>query len=347
MKAKKTTKAPMYLRASGWKTWQACALSLTLKDVTPFPPEQDEFAAEGTAIHAAIEADLIAGRPIDAKRFDPETEALVDFAVRVTRTEAAGERIHTEVSASTKVKAVGIGGTADAVIHGKTSLTVIDFKTGWKKVEAEGNEQLKIYAHLNAKPGQTEWRGVIINARLNNISNTGPHALDPKYLSGLAADAVARVKAKQTQVGNHCTYCPALAVCQPVRVAIKKWLTPGADDGIKNRKDDWAEMLNIIKPAENLFKRIKSDALKYTELGGELPGVSVEYSGGSRAWPRDLSPAALADRLGVKVETLTNTYLISPSEAEKAGVSRDKIQAVAVQPMRRGLKISTPKKDSK
>jgi len=344
MKAKKTTKpaAPgIYLRASGWRTWQACALSLTLKDVTPFPPEADEFAAEGTAIHAAIEAD-IKGTPREPQ--DVETEAVINFAVRTAITEADGAPIHTEVSASTKVKAVGIGGTADAVIHGKTSLTVIDFKTGWKKVEAEHNEQLKIYAHLNAKPGQTHWRGVIINARLNNISNTGPHALDPKFLPGLAADAVARVKAGQVQVGNHCTYCSALSVCVPVREAIKKWLTPGADDGIKNRKDDWAEMLNIIKPAENLFKRIKSDALKYTELGGELPGVSVEYSGGSRAWPRDLSPAALADRLGVKVETLTDTYLISPAEAEKAGVSRDKIQAVAVQPMRRGLKISTPKK---
>jgi len=346
---KKTTKekkpkAPtLYLRASAWRVWQTCALSLIFKDVTPFPPAEDEFAAEGTKIHAAIENDI---KGNFREKLDVETEAVIDFAVRVTRTEAQGLHIRTEVFNDARVGGVTIGGTSDALVDGEENLTVIDFKTGWKKQEAEGNEQLKIYAHLNAKRGHKTWTGVIINARMNSISTTGPHPFDAKYLTGLAADAKKRTAAKQVQVGNHCAYCPALARCEPVREAIKKWIAPGADDGIKNRRDDWSEMLNIIKPAETLFKRVKSDALKYVELGGEIPGVSVEFSGGMRAWPRDLSVAALAERLGVKQEKLIAAVeIVSPAQAEeKKIVTREKIQAVAIQPMRRGLKITVAKK---
>ena len=337
----------LYLRASGWKVWQTCALSLIVKDETPFPPEQDEFAAEGTKIHAAIEAELKGhGHEYKAREFyDVETEAVIDFAVRVTKSEAAGLPVRCEVFNDCKIQGVTIGGTADAIIDGETVLTIVDFKTGWVKQEAENNEQLKIYAHLNAKRGQTSWRGVIINARLNSISMTGPHPFDKKYLAGLAADAKKRVAVVQTQVGNHCTYCPALARCKPVRAAIEKWLVPGADDGIKNRKDDWSEMLNLAKPADKLFKRIKSDALKYVELGGEIPGVSIEYSGGTRAWPKDLALPALAEKLGVEPGALLGEIpVMSPAQAEEKGVPREKISAVAIQPMRRGLKISLPKK---
>jgi hypothetical protein len=342
---KKQKSQSIFLRASGWKVWTVCGLSLVLKDETPFPPEQDEFALEGTKIHAAIEADL---KGIARDKYDVETEAVIDFAVRVTKAEAQAFPIRTEVFNSAKIKGVTIGGTADALIDSDDNLTVIDFKTGWKKVEAAENEQLKIYAHLNAKRGQKTWSGVIINARLNSISTTGPHLFDKKYLAALADDATKRAKAKQTQVGNHCATCPALAVCVPVRDSIKKWVTPGADDGIKNRKDDWSELLNVIKPAEVLFKRIKSDATKYVELGGEIPGVSIEFSGGTRSWPNDLAPAALAERLGVDLKKLVaDVKIVSPAQAEENKIApREKINAVAIQPMRRGLKIGVAKKKS-
>ena len=338
--AKKAKSPALFLRASGWKTWQACSLSLILKDETPFKPDSDEFAAEGTKIHAAIEADL---KGTTREKYDLETEAVIDFAVRVAKTEAQGAPIRTEVFNSAKVKGITIGGTADALIDAETHLTVIDFKTGWMQVDAAENEQLKIYAHLNAKQGQKTWSGVIINARLNTISQTGPHPFDKKYLPGLAADAAARVAKVQTQVGNHCAYCPALAVCKPVRAAIQKWLVPGMDDGIKHRKNDWLEMLSLAKPAEKLFDRVKSDAMKYLELGGEIPGVSVAFSGGSRAWPRDMILSVLADKLGIDRERLVEEKVISPAEAEKRGVPRDKITAVAIQPMRRGLKVGAVK----
>lgn len=207
------------------------------------------------------------------------------------------------------------------------------------------NTQLKMGAHLGHKQHHKFWRGVIINARLNHISMTGPHPIEKNYLKELAADAVKRVAVVQTQVGNHCAFCPALSVCKPVRAAIQKWLVPGADDGLRSRREDWVELLSIIKPAENLFKRVKSDAVKYLELGGDLPGVSFEFSGGSRAWPRDLPLKELAAKLAVPVEALSETSLISPAQAEKNGVSRELIQAVAIQPLRRGLKIGTVKKE--
>lgn len=352
--AKKKTKGksqPLYLRAQAWRTWEACALSLILKDETPFPPEADEDAdaAEGTLIHAAIESDL---KGVAREKLTVEMEAVVNFAVRFTKSEAGDNAIKTETFHEQKVLGVRQACRTDAEIDAGDVLTIIDFKTGWKINEAETqkggkiipNTQLKMGAHLARKQSHKAWRGIIVNARMNSIKITGPHPFEKDYLKNLAADAKKRVAAVQTQVGNHCAYCPALAVCKPVRASIKKWVKPGADDGIKNRKDDWSEVLNLIKPATNLFKRIKSDALKYIDLGGEIPGVSVELSGGTRVWPNDLSDAALADRLGVTVDDLTTQKLLSPAQAEEKGVPAEKIKAVAIQPLRRGLKISVAKK---
>lgn len=327
----------LYLRASAWRTWQTCALSLILKDETPFAPESDAFAAEGTALHAAIESELT-GKA--RATLDVEHEAIVRFAVDATKIETSKNKIKCEQFIDyPAAPAVKISGTADVVIDEGDTICIIDHKTGWKAVEAENNAQLKIYAHLFAGREHKKWRGVIINARLNSISYTGPHDIEKNYLRAIATDAKKRASAKQTKTGNHCAYCAALAICKPVREDIKKWLSPGADDGIKDRKADWQELLSLAKPAEKLFERAKADALKYIDLGGEIPGVGVEYSGGSRAWPRDLDTESLAARLGVAVETITETKTISPAQAEKVGVSRDAIRAIAIQPTRRGLKI--------
>jgi hypothetical protein len=130
-----------------------------------------------------------------------------------------------------------------------------------------------------------------------------------------------------------------LAVCQPFRNELEKWLSPGVEDGIKNRKEDWVRLLSIMKPAEKLFERVKADALKYLELGGELPGVSIDYSGGTRAWPAGLPVSEIAAQLGIDENALYDKKIISPAELERRGVPREKINAVAVQPTRRTLKV--------
>jgi len=339
--SKRKKSESLLLRASSWQTWRKCALSLKLKDESPFrerekDTKEDEYAAEGTRIHAAIEADL---KGQSRERFDIETEAIINFAVNAAKIEASSDKLESEVFASVLTRGVTIAGTADAVIHREDEIVIIDFKTGYKEISAENNEQLKIYAHLLQRQGQKTWRGIIVNARLNSISYTGPHEFEKKYLSSLIADALERLKNKQYAVGNHCTYCPVLAVCQPFRAELAKWLEPGVEDGIKNRKEDWVRLLALMKPAEKLFERVKADALKYIELGGELPGVSVEFSGGNRAWPAGLPAAEIAAQLGVDESELYDKKIISPAELERRGVSREKINAVAVQPTRRTLKV--------
>jgi CRISPR/Cas system-associated exonuclease Cas4 (RecB family) len=337
--SKRKKSESLLLRASSWRTWQKCALSLKLKDESPFrekDTKEDEYAAEGTRIHAAIEADL---KGQSREKFDVETEAIVSFAVNAAKTEASSDKLESEVFASVLKRGVTIAGTADAVIHRDDELVIIDFKTGYKEISAESNEQLKIYAHLLQRQGQKTWRGIIVNARLNSLSYTGPHEFEKRYLSGIITDVLQRLKSKQHVVGSHCAYCSALAVCQLFRVELTKWLIPGIEDGIKNRKEDWVRLLALIKPAEKLFERVKADALKYIELGGELPGVSVEFSGGTRAWPTGLPAAEIATQLGVDESALYDKKIISPAELERRGVPREKINAVAVQPMRRTLKV--------
>jgi len=342
MSVSKRKKSEAYvLRASAWRTWQKCALSLKLKDESLFrerekDTKEDEYAAEGRKIHAAIESDL---KGQSREKLDIETEAIVSFAVNVAKTEAGSDKIESEVFASVLTRGITISGTADAVIHRDDELVIIDFKTMYKEISAENNEQLKIYAHLLQRQGQKTWRGIIVNARLNSISYTGPHEFEKRYLSGLIADVLERLKTNQHVVGSHCAYCSVLAVCQLFRVELTKWLVPGVEDGIKNRKDDWVRLLAIMKPAEKLFERVKADALKYIELGGELPGVSVEFSGGTRAWPAGVPAAEIASQMGIDESALYDKKIVSPAELERRGVPREKINAVAVQPTRRTLKV--------
>ena len=72
------------------------------------------------------------------------------------------------------------------------TVTVIDHKTGWREVEAEGNSKLKLYAHMEAAQNDTikRWHGVIVNARFNSTSYTGGE-IDPYYLCLLSTSDAA------------------------------------------------------------------------------------------------------------------------------------------------------------
>lgn len=323
-------------RPSQWRVWSKCALSLTFPPPSEFEYTGDTYADEGTLLHAAIEASLKNQKVENA--LTVEQQAIVNFAVHAAQNEFGHGDFETEKSLKKVVGGVTFAGTADAMQIEDDTIIIVDHKTGWKDVPAENNLQLKIYAHLAATPKAKNWRGVIINARLNTINFTSG-VIDPKFLATLAADVKKRVGAKQTKTGEHCTTCPALSICHLVRVAIKKWLEPAATDGIKNRKADWLELLSLAKPAEKLFERVKTDAKTYLELGGKIDGVSISVDAGNRAWPRSFDVAALAAVLDTTVEELTVKKIISPAEAEKAGIDKDKINAIVIRPARQSLKI--------
>ncbi|MCK9432547.1 MAG: DUF2800 domain-containing protein [Candidatus Omnitrophica bacterium] len=323
---------------SAWMVWEKCALSLQAVK-SPLVLERDEYAKEGTRLHAII-ADILRD-PDYAVSADSDDTALIRFAVETVRQELNGNvNYAVESGLSVKIKNVQFSGTADVIATKDDLVTVMDHKMGWREVEAEGNNQLKLYAHIEAARNEKikRWKGVIINARFNSVSYTGGE-IDPNYLSNTATDLLARTAKKQFAAGNHCAYCQRLSTCAKIRAAIIKWTRPGAIDSITRTPEKLAEALRLAKPAEKLFETIKKEAQLFMDLGGALPGVTVEYTAGTRAWPRDMNRLDIAARIGVEIKNMIEETFKSPAQAEKVGADKDAINSIVVRPPRKGFKF--------
>jgi hypothetical protein len=320
--------------------WEKCALSLQ-NVKTSFQLERDEYALAGTALHKAI-SDTLLWKEVVLENDDDAS--LVRFAVDTTKAElsgcAKGDLFNVEKSVEIIVNGVRFSGVIDCDAVKGDTIIVIDHKTGWREVEAEGNSQLKIYAHAKAKENKTikKWRGIIINARFNSVSFTGGD-IEPDYLSNTAKDILDRTAKKQLKTGNHCAYCQRLTTCKPLRDAIALWIKPGAIDSITREPERLAEALRLAKPAEKLFDTIKKEAQLFIDLGGAIPGVTVEYTAGQRTWPRDVSVIDIAGKIGIETIKMLESSIISPAEATRRGADKDAINAIAIRPPRKGFKF--------
>jgi len=322
---------------SAWMVWEKCALSLQAVK-SPLILERDEYAKEGTRLHGMIAAELTGAyhTPLEG-----DDAALVRFTVETVRRELYDHEAYAiEHSLVTKVKNVLFSGTVDCMAVAGDAVTVIDHKMGWREVEAEGNSQLKLYAHMEAAQNDTikRWHGVIVNARFNSVSYTGGE-IDPYYMSTTAKDILARTAKKQFQTGNHCAYCQRLSTCAKIRAEIAKWTRPGAIDSITRTPEKLAEALRLAKPAEKLFETIKKEAQLFMDLGGVIPGVTVEYTAGTRAWPRDMNQIDIAAKIGLKLKDMIEETFKSPAQAEKVGADKDAINSIAIRPPRKGFKF--------
>ena len=190
------SKSVLSVSPSAWMVWEKCALSLQNVKST-FQLERDEYAKAGTALHKAISDTLILGKAVALENDDDA--ALVRFAVDTAHSEVS-EHLFIEERITAVVNGVDFSGTADIISFFNDTVIVIDFKTGWREVEAEGNSQLKIYAHaaVGLDKKIKRWKGIIINARFNSVSYTGGN-IEPDYLSKTAKDILDRTKKSSTR----------------------------------------------------------------------------------------------------------------------------------------------------
>jgi len=316
--------------ASRAHVWAFCEPSedLTRAAKNPFRRQSAE-QAEGVAIHAAIHAAFDERQTVSDEmkailEASDDAAEVVDFCVQVvshiiqSQTDAPG--LYFETVCDYEDKNLKLAARPDLVMYDAKAnkLTVIDYKTGYVPVEAEGNEQLRIYAHAfcakhNLQPGRIE--GVIIQPRLSQIEYAPIH-YDPGFFENLHAEL--KKREGRFIVGAHCKNCAALTTCKLFRETAIKYYEPHLRDGLTSRPEEWQKLIAIARPAKKFFEEILDEAKNYLEMGGALSGVGLTKSAGKRAWFREITPAEIADKIGVPVDKLIDPPKIkSPAQAEK------------------------------
>lgn len=147
-----------HLSPSSSRRWLSCAGSLVLTEDIPDPG--NSYSNDGTAMHTVAARCLTehtqASQYIDEwipvgntkVQFDDEMASLVQGYVDVVRERIGQLFVETRVDFSEFVGVPDSFGTADAIVFDPDAgvLTVIDLKTGFHPVSAEGNSQLLMYA---------------------------------------------------------------------------------------------------------------------------------------------------------------------------------------------------------
>lgn len=318
--------------ASRAHVWAFCEPSerLAKESKNPFKnstPEQ----AEGVAIHAAIFAELTFGEIAQEYRetihASDDAQSVIEFCVAaVSRAiEYHGGEGYYETNCDYEDDKIKISARPDAIVwSAKTkTLIVIDYKTGFVPVSANGNEQLKIYAHAFAvknKITPEKITGIIVQPRLSTI-DYGEYIYDANFFEHLSKNL--KEREGKFRVGAHCKSCAALTTCKLFRETAIKYYEPALRDGLTSRPDEWEKLIALARPAIKFFEEILSEAKTYFEMGGRLDGIGLTKSGGRRTWVREASKEFIAEKLGINEDRLSEQKTKTPAQVEKI-IARDK-----------------------
>ncbi|HHW4683065.1 MAG TPA: DUF2800 domain-containing protein [Xylella sp.] len=245
----------------------------------------------------------------------------------------------------------GAKGTADAVILLGGTLTIVDLKYGrGVKVDAEGNEQLQLYAlaalELFDFAGPFHLvRLVIVQPRLGHLDTWVHSVAELRAFKQMVARSAQRGMDAVKAYGNAgglsqehfapgekpCRFCRAKAVCpaladhalatvaddfvdvtSPVVPQIKQAMTRVHDNATL------ARLLEATDLIESWCRAIRDEARTQLLSGETVPGYKlVEGRRGARRWKDDKAAEAMLKRMRVKVDHIYERSLISPTTAEK------------------------------
>lgn len=341
--------------ASRAHVWTFCepSESLQCESKNPFKKQTPE-QAEGVAIHAAIHAAFDESVKIERKHAEiisasDDAESIIEFCVQVTShiitAQTSTPELYFETAIDYEDRNLKVTARPDLVIFDAEAgkLTVVDYKTGFVPVEAQDNEQLKIYAHAfcakqNLLPDRIE--GVIISPRLRTVEYAEIQ-YSPDFFASLHTELQKREN--RFVVGAHCKNCAALTTCKLFRKTAMKYFEPHLRDGLTSRPEEWRKLIAIARPAIKFFEEILDEAKNYLEMGGTLDGVGLAKSAGRRAWFREITPAEIAQKIGVTLaEIFDPPKLKSPAQVEKLlkKEQKDALRALVYQPQNLSVKLT-------
>lgn len=233
-----------------------------------------------------------------------------------------------------------VGGRADAAVYypARQHLTIGELKYGWRIVEPEMNWTLISHvagfiANNPDKPVQTIDL-TVFQPRPHHFE--GPVRTWPISISKFA-ELYNRMAATLQSPDDllhtgeiQCHYCPALATCPAARAAQFNAIEASGkafSDQIDN--DNLSFQLDHLKRASAVLKDLEKAygelALYRVKQGQIVPNYSTEAELTNRNWKENLTPEFVQILTG---KDLSKKQLITPAQAEKAGVSKEVVAAL-------------------
>lgn len=315
------------LSPSSAHRWMVCPGSAAL--CRNIPPEESEYAAEGTAAHALAESILRGTDYTLPQEYDtPEMRAHVQTYVDFVRIIGGVLEVETRIDLYPELGEECYG-TADAVAWADDGLYIVDLKYGMGFVDAVRNPQLALYAagflRLYSQMDTIEKLHLcIVQPRIGNISQwdvTPGEITEYAALIRKKAD-IARTMASLPESEwlfmpeeSACKYCRARGVCRRLCDAATFYADCDAPVTLSPDALSWAYTRIGLA-------RIWADAVEKAVYGrllhGEgVPGLKlVEGRKGIRKWRSDADALRAIKAAGI-TEDVFERKLFSPAKMEK------------------------------
>lgn len=365
------------LSPSSAHRWMQCTGSMILEK--DFPDSSSEHADEGTAAHflasECLEQDKDATDFLNCfigikegnaywldtafdenqKRFtvDLEMSENIQIYLDAVRSQAIGNELLVEqrVDFSSFIGAENAFGTSDVIILTDDEIQVHDLKYGrGVKVNAEGNEQLKLYAlgalnNFEAFGDFKQVRQVIHQPRLNHYSEAVCSVEELSVFASHArasANAIASIQEYEAKDVNaylnpgekQCQWCKAKATCPALAKHVVETVIGDFEDldnvdlnaqidtatgevtSLENNR--LGKLFAAVPLIENWIKALSGAVHNKLHAGESVQGFKiVQGKQGNRAWSNDEEAEALLKSMRLKTEEMYNLKVISPTTAEK------------------------------
>jgi hypothetical protein len=225
-------------------------------------------------------------------------------------------------------------GTADVMGISQDKLIIADLKTGRGYVDAEDNEQLKIYAlgalmDHSEKPKEVEFQIIQPHhgeKRIHRMSVDELGVWETEVLLPAINDAISDAP-RYAPSESACQWCPAKHICSAQKEQFD--IVAAQPDITIMNKEDIKEVMLALTPAqisaildrapmvEKFIEAVKDHATKQMEAGAVLPGWQLQPKRASRKWIDSTTARQALTDAGLTDSQIFETELISPTAAEK------------------------------
>lgn len=303
--------------------WMHCPgsveLTIDMKD------EGSPYAAEGTKAHELGELALLNQcdtHEVDGDFSDEMCDYVQDY-VDYVRGVAGDSKIYVEQELDLSHIIPGGMGTADAIIIKDQTLHVIDLKYGMRKVEAENNPQLQIYAAgALHKLDKYNIQEIVMHIHQPRAGGASSWAITPPALlifGKMASEAAKRCMDDNAPLNpseKACEWCKAKATC-PALYEKSLEIVGGDFDVLPPVESMSNEQINLVLTHKGLIekwlKAIESEIFSRLEHGGHFDGWKMVEGRSLRKW-NDQAEEKLVKILG---DNAYDKKLIGITAAEK------------------------------